>query len=167
MSTSRLLSFLIHCKEIALLMDCDHVLCLQLESERRSVWRKEIKERKITRSDHRNGLKSLFPAAFNRGKPSRGNHLVIWVCLRSWVVGQGLLKVFHSSFRERKAVTSALGPPLLCGLESWGFLQFGERYHSILDSILRHHPCFTPELVVSAWEEPIQESDYSDLTPGI
>lgn len=119
MTTSRILSFLTHCKDITLLMDCDHVLGLQLESERRSVWRKEIKGRKITRSVHRSGLRSLFPAEFNRGKPSYGNRPSDLGLSEKLVVGQRLLKVFHSFlFRERKAVTSALGPTLVYGLES-------------------------------------------------
>lgn len=46
MSTSRLLSFLTHCKDIALLMDCDRVLGLQLDSERASVWREGDKGKK-------------------------------------------------------------------------------------------------------------------------
>lgn len=102
MSTSRLLSFLTHCKDIALLMDCDRVLGLQLESERRSVWRKEIKERKITRSVHKSGLRSLFPAEFNRGKPSCGNRPGDLGMSEKLVVGQGLLKVLHSFLLKRE-----------------------------------------------------------------
>lgn len=118
MSTSRLLSFLTHCKDIALLIDCDHVLGLQLDNERASVWREEDKG-KITRSVHRSGLRSLFPAEFNRGKPSCGNSpgdLGMSEKLGGWPGAAQSVSLF--SFRERKAVTSALGPPLLCGLES-------------------------------------------------
>lgn len=83
------------------LMYSGHVLGLKLDSEQGSDWRKGVKERKGTSSVHRSGLRSFFLPSLIGASPPVATSLVIWVCLGSWVVGQGLLTMFDSFPLER------------------------------------------------------------------
>lgn len=63
MSICRLQSSLIHCKAIALLMNSDSVLGLEVDNKKEFVWRAGDKGMEFTSSAPKSGLESLLPAS--------------------------------------------------------------------------------------------------------